>query len=134
MTNHYHLVFKVCIKRPHRAEGEAEKSEDELIRKINKFYFEATFENPAGGGNFSFFFFLPICFIFMLYFVAFFLTFSEPLVTAKDWTHYDVEVDSPTFSCNAAPYKWYFISTSKKCRSFFLPLLFRSFFYLFFTD
>jgi tetratricopeptide (TPR) repeat protein len=80
MTNHYHLVFKVCIKRPHRAEGEPEKTEDELIRKLDKFYIEATFENPSG---------------------------EEPLVCCKDVNHYDVEVDSPTFTSSATPYKWY---------------------------
>jgi len=81
ITNHYHLVYKVCIMRPRRPEGEFEKSEDDLERKLTKFYIEVFFENPCKT--------------------------EAPLFLAKEIDHYDFEVDSPNFTVTAQPYHWY---------------------------
>jgi len=80
ITNHYHLVFKVCIKRPVRPEGEYEKSENDLVRKLDHFYVECFFENPAGG---------------------------EPLTITQEVKHFDFEIHSPNFEIAAKPYNWY---------------------------
>jgi tetratricopeptide (TPR) repeat protein len=81
ITNHYHLVFKVCIKRPKRPEGEYEKSEDNLERKLNKFFIEMFFDNPCKS--------------------------EKPLFASQEVAHYDFVVDSPNFSVPAQPYNWY---------------------------
>jgi len=81
ITNHYHLVLKICIKRPRRPEGEYEKPEDQLDRKLTKFFVETFFENPA--------------------------TDEADLHTTQDVDHYDFNVDSPVFTTPAQPYHWY---------------------------
>jgi hypothetical protein len=43
------MEFKVCIVKPCRPEGQYELPEEQLKRKLDKFYLEAYFDNPEEG-------------------------------------------------------------------------------------